>query len=303
MEITRRHTLAASAWSAPLLLASATIPAYAASQVISGIQTGLFVTTQYNGGYVGYAGSNDSTGHATSPQQYFASAPNTPEADINWNDATSRPTNSNLYANGEGSFTPVTTSANGANGAYSTQSGFWFSVPTNNVATGTDYIAGSTATLAAGATFITQVEFTIPAGANAAWPGANVKIDGTVWKKQLTGNLVGLAATAPYLQTANVAGTWTAVAPTNTLNTDGSYTFRSTITYKTTQALTLTQKGTKYYGQVIIMPAQVALNPAYGWDYFSLTSSVQSANITYTANGTTATQNVTGLTTTSKLNP
>lgn len=38
------------------------------------------------------------------------------------------------------------------------------------------------------------------------------------------------------------------------------------------------------------MPATIALNPSYGWDYFSLTSSVQPANITYSADGGTVTQ-------------
>lgn len=151
---------------------------------------GLFVTTQYSGGFVGYQAFLDSAGHAeTTPLQYFASAPNTPEADLNWSDATSQPTNNSLYANGEGSFTPVTNGATGVAGTYGTSSGFWFSVPTNNTATRTDYISGSTVTLAAGASFITQVEFTVPAGSQASWPGSNMKINGSLWNKQLTGTL------------------------------------------------------------------------------------------------------------------
>lgn len=260
-------------------------------QATSGIQMGLFVTTQYSGGFVGYQAFLDSAGHAeTTPLQYFASAPNTPEADLNWSDATSQPTNNSLYANGEGSFTPVTNGATGVAGTYGTSSGFWFSVPTNNTATRTDYISGSTVTLAAGASFITQVEFTVPAGSQASWPGSNMKINGSLWNKQLTGTLTDQITQSTYLQVASVAGKWIAQAPTNTRNTDGSYTFVSTITYTTTKTLTLTQKGNKYQGQVIIMPATIALNPSYGWDYFSLTSSVQPANITYSADGGTVTQ-------------
>lgn len=70
MSTNRRTLLKAGSWAAPAIVASSTIPAYAASQIL--IQSGLFVSTQYNGGFVGYTGSNDSTGHATTPAAYFA---------------------------------------------------------------------------------------------------------------------------------------------------------------------------------------------------------------------------------------
>lgn len=300
--LSRRKLVKGTAWSVPAVIASTSVPAFAASAPKLAIQSGLFVSTQYNGGFVGYVGSNSSTGHATSPSSYFAAAPGTQESDLNWNDGTSKPT-SISYVNGEGSFTPVTNGATASNGSYLSGSGFWFSVPTTDVNSGTSYVAGSTAVLAAGATFVTQVEFTIPAGANAAWPGSNVTVAGQTWNKAISGNLSTLTASAPYLQTGAVAGTWSASTPTNTKNADGSYTFRGTITFKTTTALTLTQSGTKYYAQVIIMPATVQLNPAYGWNYFSLTSSIQSASITYTGNGVTSTTTLSGSTTTSRINP
>ena len=156
MKNNRRTLLKAGAWSAPVVIASATIPAYAASP--AKIQSGLFVTTQNNGGFVGYSGSTTSTGHATTPSAYFSSPAGSQEADLNWNDSTSKPTNSSSYTNGEGSFTPVTNGGTTSAGSYVTSSGFWFSVPTTSLTSGTSYISGSTATLAAGAVFVTQVE-------------------------------------------------------------------------------------------------------------------------------------------------
>lgn len=94
-----------------VVVATAAVPACVASFAQRyGIQYGLFVSTQNNGGYVGYQGSNNT--------------------------------------------------ASGLPGAYGSNSGFWFSAPTNNVATGSDYISGSTATLLKGATFVTDVECT-----------------------------------------------------------------------------------------------------------------------------------------------
>lgn len=299
MALNRRQIIKGAAWSAPVVIASTTIPAYAASQVK--IQSGLFVTTQYNGGFVGYTSTNDSVGHAATPAAYFAAPAGSQEADINWNDATGKPTNASLYANGEGSFTPVTNSGTGSAGGYTTSSGFWFSVPTTNVKTGANYIAGSKTTLAAGAVFVTQVEFTIPAGANASFPGANVKIAGQTWNKQITGTRTAQTSSTAYLQTVTAAGTWVASTPTNTKNADGSYTFRGTITYTTSQAITVTQTGTKYYAQTEIMPATVQMDPSYGWNYFQLTSSIQSASISYTANGTTTPTAISGQTTISRL--
>ena len=63
---------------------------------------------------------------------------------------------------------PSTNSQTGANGAYMSSSGFWWSVPTKDTATGTGYIPGSSVTLAAGATFVTEVEYTVAASAQFA---------------------------------------------------------------------------------------------------------------------------------------
>lgn len=301
MKNNRRTLLKAGAWSAPAIIASATVPAYAASR--AQIQSGLFVTTQNDGGFVGYSGSTTSTGHATTPSAYFSAPAGSQEADLNWNDATSKPTNSSSYTNGEGSFTPVTNGGTTSAGSYTTSSGFWFSVPTTSLTSGTSYISGSTATLAAGAVFVTQVEFTIPAGTNASYPGANVTVAGQTWNKQISGTRTAQTSSTAYLQTVTAAGNWVASAPTNTKNADGSYTFRGTITYATTQAITVTQTGTKYYAQTEIMPATVQMYPGYGWNYFQLTSSIQKASISYTANGTTTSTTITGQTTTSRINP
>lgn len=306
--VSRRAVAKGAAWGAPIVLASATIPAYAASQNKLGIQYGVYVSTQYNGGYVGYASSNNTgTINATSPDAYFASNP-TPESDINWNDGTSRPTDPTSFVNGEGSFTPVTNSQTGQNGAYASSSGFWWSVPTTNTASGSDYISRSTATLAAGATFVTVVEYTVPA--NAEWSVNNATINGQLWSpkntKPLTGTTleaISSATQSTYLSIAQTAGSWTADIPTVTKNADGSFTFRGTITYKTTKSYTLTQTGTKYYGQTNFMPAQIRFSDSYGWNSYTQTSYIQNATITYSGNGITDTLNLSGLSTASTIRP
>ena len=81
--ISRRPLAKGAAWSSPVVLASAASPAYAASPSQLGIQDGLFVSTRYNGGYVGYQGSNNTgTINPTSPSVYLAANPK-PESDIN----------------------------------------------------------------------------------------------------------------------------------------------------------------------------------------------------------------------------
>lgn len=176
-------------------------------------------------------------------------------------------------------------------------------MPTTAPGTGTGYVSGSRAVLASGAKFTTVVSFTIPAGTYASYAGGHVKIAGNVWTSALTGTLAAQTSSATYLQDGTVAGSWSAAAPTNTKNSDGSYTFTGTITFTTTQALTLTQTGSKYYGQVIIMPSTVEMDPSYGWTNFSLTSSVTSAAITYSGTGVTSgTLSVPALTTVAKIN-
>ncbi len=162
--ISRRTIAKAGVWSAPVVAASAAVPAYAASKETPGVQYGVYVSVQNNGGYVGYASSNNTgTINPASPEAHFTASTN-PDSDINWDDATSKP-KSATYVNGEGKFTPVTNSQTGANGAYMSSSGFWWSVPTKDTASGTGYIPGSSVTLAAGATFVTEVEYTVSASA------------------------------------------------------------------------------------------------------------------------------------------
>ena len=133
--ISRRAIAKAGVWSAPLVAASAAVPAYAASKETPGVQYGVYVSVQNNGGYVGYASSNNTgTINPATPEAHFT-ASGTPDSDINWDDATSKP-KSATYVNGEGKFTPVTNSQTGANGAYMSSSGFWWSVPTKDTATG-----------------------------------------------------------------------------------------------------------------------------------------------------------------------
>lgn len=307
---TRRVLLSGAAWTAPAVAVATAAPALAASPIRTYIDQGVFVSTQYNGGYVGYQGSNF-TGptRPTSPSAYFAAraAGDNPESDINWVDG-SGPTNSSMYVNGEGLFTPVTNGASAVNGTYGSMSGYWVSVPTTEAETGTQYIAGSSTTLAAGATFITEVRATVPNTSGGRWTLENIAVMSSrqVWNKQLTGTLSTLTASATYLSYANIAGRWTAFTPTITDNGDGTLTLTGRIQYVTTQPMTITQTGTKYYGQVTIMPATVQMNPSYGWNSFSLTSWVESATLSYTVPAgyvAPTTTTVSGLITTSTLTP
>lgn len=286
---TRRALLRGVSWAVPTAAAAVAAPAVAASspEVYSGGEYGLFVSTQYNGGYVGYSNSNDSVARvsAKTPSAYFSASPR-PESDISWNDAGTCRTNSSLYVNGEGSFTPVTNSASGAAGSYGSASGFWWSVPTTSPGTGSGYISSSTATLKSGATFVTQVEVLIPAGSNASWTANNIRVAGSTWTKALSGTLDSKTATATYLSVGAVAGTWSITAPTITTLSSGAYRVTGTITFTTTADAKVTQSGTKYYGQAIIMPATLQVNPSYGWTSVSLTSYVKSATIAYTGQKT-----------------
>lgn len=121
----RRALIRGLTWVAPTAAISLQAPAFAASfpPPTAGAEYGLFVSTQYNGSYVGYSDSNNTGAiRPTSPTAYFeaARAGNSPESDINWNDASQCHTyrSGQSAVNGEGSFTPVTNSASGANGAY-----------------------------------------------------------------------------------------------------------------------------------------------------------------------------------------
>lgn len=304
--ISRRTIAKAGVWSAPVVAASAAVPAYAASKETPGVQYGVYVSVQNNGGYVGYASSNNTgTINPASPEAHFTASTN-PDSDINWDDATSKP-KSATYVNGEGKFTPVTNSQTGANGAYMSSSGFWWSVPTKDTATGTGYIPGGSVTLAAGATFVTEVEYTVSASAQSLTKYG--KINGQSWSptgRKLTGKtteLVASAGQAKYLSVAQTAGTWTAEVPTVTKNSDGTYTFKGRIVYTTSKAYTMKQTGTKYYSQTNFMPAQLNFPADNGWISYKQTSTVQVANLTYSGNGATGSESVSGQATTAQINP
>lgn len=287
----RRALLRGVSWTAPAAAVVIATPALASSPppATAGGEYGLFVTTGQNGSQLGYNG-NDNTGtiRPTSPTAYFSAvkAGNNPESDINWNDASQCRTNSSLFRNGEGSFTPVANSASGVDGSYVTPSGFWWSVPTTAAYTGSGYVAGSTATLETGATFTTEMEVLIPAGTNALYTAENIKINGQTWTKSTSGRRTTInGSSATYLAFQALAGNWSITAPTITTLSDGSVKVTGTITFTTTAtraASTVTQRGTIYYGQTEIMPATIDVYPGYGWTSFSLTSYVQSATITYT---------------------
>lgn len=280
--LSRRQLAAGAAWAAPVIAASAAVPAYAASTGdTAGSEYGLFVTTAYNGGFVGYTHSDDAGFDGpTSPQAYWANGGTyTPTMNV-----TSEGCVTNGMAKvGAGSYTPVTNSGSGSNGGYVSSTGFWFSVPTTAVKTGTGYVPGSRAVLKAGSRFSTLVTVVVPTTSNWKWTLNNIAIQRSsqMWTKTLTGRMNDLTTTAPYLGTANVAGTWNASAPTIKDNGDGTATFTGTITYTTSKDYTLTQSGSKYYGQVVILPGVIEVYPGYGFKSFSLTSQVESATITY----------------------
>ena len=280
--LSRRKLATGAAWAAPIIAASAAVPAYAASTGnTAGSEYGIFVTTVCNGGFVGYTQSDDAAFDGpTSPQAYWANGGTyTPTMNV-----TSEGCVTNGMAKvGVGSYTPVTNSATGSNGGYVSSTGFWFSVPTTAVKTGTGYVPGSKAVLEAGARFSTQVTVVVPTTSNWKWTLSNVALQRATqnWTRALTGRMVDLRATAPYLGTENVAGTWSASVPTIKNNGDGTATFTGTITYTTSRDYTLTQSGSKYYGQVLILPGVIQVDAAYGFKSFSLTSQVESATITY----------------------
>ena len=73
--ISRRTIAKAGVWSAPVVAASAAVPAYAASKETPGVQYGVYVSVQNNGGYVGYASSNNTgTINPASPEAHFTAA-------------------------------------------------------------------------------------------------------------------------------------------------------------------------------------------------------------------------------------
>ncbi len=290
--ISRRRVAQGAAWSMPAVLLASTAPSASAStpSTVARVLSGVFVSGSSTSGGTGYAGGNDGTNGVNS--------------DLNWNQATGRPTDCNLFTNGEGSFTPVTNGATGTAGSYTSISGFWWSTPQTSAGAP---ISGGSSTLASGAQFTTTVSLTVPAGANSTWTLQNIKINNQVWNKSLSGTRSTTTGSGT-LAYSNVAGTWNAAAPTITTNADGSKTLTGVITYTTTVAATVTSSGTNRYGQVNFMPAQIYFPTAYGWNDFTLTSSIQSATITESvpaASGYTIapSETLSGQTTTSTIRP
>lgn len=281
--LSRRQLATGAAWATPVIAASAAVPAYAASTGnTAGSEYGLFVTTICNGGFIGYTQS-DNAGFdgPTTPQAYWANGGTyTPTMNVSSEGCV----RGGAAKAGAGSYTPVTNIGSGANGAYTSSTGFWFSVPTTAVKTGTGYVPGSKAVLKAGARFSTKVTLVVPTTSNWKYTLEHIGLARTTqyWTKPLTGRLVDLPArTATYLSNENVAGTWNASKPTITNNGDGTATFTGTITYTTSKDYTLTQSGTKYYAQVVILPGVIEGYGGYGFNSFTLTSQVDSATITY----------------------
>ena len=298
--VTNRRTLMNGAlWSAPVMLASSTIPAYAASQSFTTptLEYGLFVTVTHNGSRVGYQGAQESNPNVpATPQGYWEAvkAGNNPESDFQWSDA-SETKSGKWFSNGEGSFTPVTNSSSGSPAGYATTSGFWFSapVPADQAQTGNGYLVGSTATLEKGAVFVTDVEIYVPSNASFLFQGnrqanTGIQIAGRKWDTSRRGDLKDLPNNgAQYLSQAAVASTWTAEAPSITINPDGSGTLTGRIITTTTKNLELAYDGrnNRWYAQTTIMPATLTISNAYSTPQsnFKLTSFVQSGNLYYTA--------------------
>ena len=282
--LSRRQLAAGAAWATPVIAASAVVPAYAASTGnTAGSEYGLFVTTICNGGFPGYTQSDNSGFDGpTTPQAYWANGGTyTPTMNVTSEGCVR---GSGMSKVGAGSYTPVTNIGSGRDGSYTSATGFWFSVPTTAVKTGTGYVPGSKAVLKAGARFSTKVTLLLSTTSNWQYTVNHIGVARTTqyWTKPLTGRLNDLPATnAKYLSNANVAGTWNASAPTIKDTGDGTATFTGTITYTTSKDYTLTQSGSKYYGQVYILPGVIEVYGGYGFDSFTLTSQVDSATITY----------------------
>lgn len=276
----RRSVVKGAAWTVPTVVAAVSAPAFAMSQVSTDV--GLFVSASRSQGGIGYQnGNNTGAGSSTS--------------DLNWNSGAGRPANCNYYTNGEGTFTPHSTSRTGVDGSYSSSSGFWFATPRQ----GGEHVKGSTATLEAGARFTTRVTFTVPAGTNAQWvvdrifvnvPGnpssVNPRTNPNYWHPENSttraqGLKQGVNGTG-HLAFEQVEGTFAFSRSAHTVNEDGGITFTGELTFTTSRTVTVTDNGTTHFGQVIIMPGRLGFFDSYGWSRFELTSWVSNARITYT---------------------
>ncbi|WP_152978045.1 hypothetical protein [Curtobacterium sp. S6] len=270
-ELTRRSVARGAMWSVPVVCASSAVPAIAASRSVQ--QTlpgaGLYVTASKTDGGIGYGPDDGTT--------------NTADSSLNWNPATGKPTNCQRFAHGEGIFTPGSNSTSGADGSYGSTSGFWWATPQDDAG---NFIKGATAQLNAGAKFVTTVKLTVPAGANASWTLSNVTINRKKWGQGgLSGPLVRLPGARNALAFGGVKGTWTASAPSVTPGANGDMVFTGTITFQTTENALVRDNGKQHYGQAVIMPGTVFFQTAYGWNQFTLTSTVENATIVTTVPG------------------
>lgn len=266
--LTRRSLTKGVMWSSPLICASGAVPAFAVSKTrnMNQYNYGLYVSASQTDGGTGY-GPDDGS------RQAFAS-------DLNWDNDKGRPTNCQRFTHGEGDFTPGSNSTTGADGTYSSTSGFWWSAPQD---TDGAFIKGSSAQLLPGARFVTTVTITVPAGPHASWTLSNVRINRQPWTKQLTGPLADLRGGRNALAFGGVKGTWTAAPPVITPGPDGTMVFTGVITFRTdSNRAIVRENGRQHYGQVVIMPATVFVPTAYGWTNFTLTSSIDYAQITTT---------------------
>lgn len=152
---------------------------------------------------------------------------------------------------GAGSFTPVTNGPSGSDGSYSSTSGFWWSVPTTKTRSGTGYVAGSTATLKAGAVFTTTVTFVfLPCQTYAAnYVSINQQTNKWNATNQPSGTLIDQSASETYLSVGAVAGSWKTSVPTITSTPDGTTTFTGALTFTTSKDVTIAQTGTKSYAR------------------------------------------------------
>lgn len=319
-KITRRTTLA-GAWVAPAIIATSTIPAYAASPNDRKFDYGLFVTAygNYESSYqsenfVGYSNSGVGTAGTaarTAPKYFEAvKAGQGPESDLNWDDASGRPLSMARYANGEGSFTPITNSLSGTPGAYNSTSGFWFSRPTSAPGTGSGY--SGTTTLLEGAVFKTQV--TAQSTNRQLLESMQIMALGTQDNGRRVPNpwwyedapVSGSRNDSSEVRSSsvvfsNIAGNWRAEKPVITGPVDGVYTFKGIITYTTTKSRTLFSGTDAKYAQVDFMPSSIQLD-ANGWRSFELTSWIESASLRYDdGRGNTGVEVITGETQTARV--
>lgn len=285
MTAVNRRTLAKSAaWASPVILATASVPAYAASvapQPTYVYEDGLYVsaTNNANQNMAGYLTTGPiATNKPTTPAAYFAANPK-PENDMYWDDATDRPTVASYFTNGEGEFPPVTNYSDSGAGRYVSTSGYWFSAPVarESAETGTGYVGSST--LARGAVFETVVTLVVPAGGNTTITLADgTGMPAVAWTKALGPYNLNSSTGASVLSgTMRAAGTLTASEPTITTQADGSKVFRGVLTYTTTQDITT--KGANY-GHTQFMPARMAFVPSR-WTSFTMESSVKAATLVF----------------------